>query len=168
MNEDKFPLKKSKSDRAWIILIMVLIVLILFVLGLKLFVLARIEIEMSSMENTLSDGDKIWVNRLKAPKENDIVVFERNGDYLIKRVVAVSGDSIKIQDGLLYIKRAGENDYSLKNEDYIKEPMNTNKDMSETLISEDCIFVMGDNRNVSYDSRDFGEVSTKDCIGIKI
>lgn len=147
---------------------MVLIVLILIVLGLKLFVLARIKIEQTSMENTLFDGDKIWVNRCKAPKENDIVVFKRNGNYLIKRVIAVSGDSIKIENGLLYIKRAGESEYSLKEEDYIKEPMTNKKDMTETVISEDCIFVMGDNRNVSYDSRDFGEISTKDCVGIKI
>lgn len=166
MNEELFPQKNNKTDKILTIVIIVLIALIILVLCLKLFVFSRVEVAMSSMENTLHDGDKIWINKCATPKENDIVVFKRNDECLIKRVIACGGDTIKIENGLLYIKRADETAYSIKEEDYIKETMKGN--MEETTISDGCIFVMGDNRNNSLDSRDFGEIRLEDCLGIKI
>ena len=111
-----------------------------------------IKIVGESMEPTLLSGDRaiaLLNSFIKyEPKVNDIVVFkseEYSNHYLVKRVIGVPGDSISIIDNKLYVNG------NLVTEDYILEPM----------ITEDCgyevggdeIFVLGDNRNNSADSR---------------
>lgn len=123
-----------------------------------------------SMEPNLHSGEYM-VNLKTAyskgePKRGDIVIVEPHDDsigvqFMIKRVVGLPGDVIKIVDNQVYLNG------DPLDEPYILEEMTSTEDMT-TIINEDEVFVMGDNRNNSLDSRDFGAMSIKKQIRGKV
>lgn len=129
------------------------LVLLLLVIITLCYTIQIVKVNGSSMQPTISDNDKLFLDRLaykfSKVKYMDIVVVDvpsENDRKLIKRVIGVEGDHIVIKNNDLYINN------NLISEKYIKEPM-TSGDVDVT-VPKDCIFVMGDNRNNSDDSRD--------------
>ena len=117
-----------------------------------------------SMYPTLRDNDYLLISCLKKPKSGDIVTILRDGSdkRLVKRVIGVSGDTVSFKDGNVYV-----NDSLLK-EDYINKDEAPVYDNLSFTVSDDSYFVMGDNRNHSWDGRAFGEVKLSEVTGVVI
>lgn len=135
---------------------------------LILFVFRAVAVEGSSMLPTLTEKDRvITTNFFYTPKKGDVVVIDKNNPLkkpLVKRVIATQGDTIKIDYATGEVTVNGK----VLAEGYINEPMTTVPDKTlEMTISEGYVFVMGDNRNHSSDSReeDLGQVNVKNILG---
>lgn len=133
----------------------------------------RCDVQGRSMEPTLNDGQIIMIDRLSmwwsAPQRGEIIVFEhvdqsgRRANF-VKRVIGVPGDRIKYERGWLTI-----NEVAIS-EDYL-DPVSITyfrshtQETVETVVPDDHIWVLGDNRSLSLDSRDIGPVPVDHCFG---
>ena len=143
--------------------------LFLVCLAVIFFVAQKTVVDGSSMSPTLEDGDNLIVDkpsyRFTDPKRYDIVVFhypEGENSYYIKRIIGLPGETVLIEDGRIYINGV------LLEEDYGNALMeNSGRANSPVTLGEDEYFVLGDNRNVSSDSRDpaVGNVSRDQIVG---
>lgn len=177
-----------QSHKDLISTILVLISAPLLAWLLTLFVFQSYIVEGSSMETTLKDKDRLIVakhqrtisrltNHAYIPKRYDIIVFNHNDNYnfgedgkrqLIKRVIGLPGDRVVIREGVVTV-------YNKENPDgmFVDRlgPENDTRNVSITsgqfdeTISDGQLFVMGDNRANSLDSRIFGTISSNDIVG---
>ena len=152
---------------------------------IKTFLMQAYYIPSSSMTPALQVGDRVLVNKLSYEfgevSRGDLVVFKRTEDDtgnktdLIKRVIATEGELLEISGGEIFITEKGGNDRKLLVEPYLAEGVTTQgfafeglcpeSEANTCLIPENFIFVMGDNRSGSRDSRYFGPVNTDDIVG---
>lgn len=121
-------------------------------------------------DNVYTDGDKVVVNKYKTPDVGDIVVIHPEGQStMIKRVVATAGDRVKVVGGVLYVNgaKADTSYLSDKNKLMYASYPDTLLDMAEFTVKQGHIWVLGDNRLVSHDSRDpkIGQVSLDEVLG---
>lgn len=136
------------------------------------FVVQRTEVDGSSMETTLTDGDNLLVDkisyRFKDPERFDIIVFPfkyQENTYYIKRIIGMPGEVVQIDyEGNIYIN--GE----ILQESYGREiisPEHIGIALNPITLGEDEYFVMGDNRNNSSDSRTeiVGNIKRDDIVG---
>ena len=141
------------------------LVVALIVLSLLFaFAFRVVGVEGRSMLPTLHDGDKLLLSTYDSYyRRGDVIVVDRYTDSpLIKRVIAVGGDTIHIdEDGTVYV-----NGKALK-ESYIQGETVRNDFQGELVVPNDKLFVMGDNRTISKDSRsnEIGLISKKDVVG---
>jgi len=139
------------------------IVLIVLIVVVKVFVAEPFRIPSQSMEPTLRPGDQTLVNKLSgdSPDRGDLVAFHapRTGEILLKRVVAVGGDTVGLEDGVLVV------DGRKVREPYADPDAIDSVYFGPVKVRPGAIFVMGDNRANSDDSRDFGAVPTDRIIG---
>ena len=144
---------------------------VLVVVAIFTFVIRMMGVDGHSMLNTLQHGDRLLVvNSMLYHdyKYGDIVILRKDGVFadapIVKRGIAVEGQTVDIDfaEGIVYV------DGEALEEDYIREPTYTAEGTEFPLtVPEGSIFVMGDNRNGSSDSRDYrlGTVDTRYVIG---
>ena len=156
-------LKELLSNSLFLLAVLVLTLLLVKYVGQRTVVIGQ------SMERTLFDGDNLIVDkisyRFRDPERFEVVVFPylyEEKTYYIKRVIGLPGETVRIEDGTIYI-----NGVPL-NENYgVEKIKNPGRASEEIVLGEDEYFVMGDNRNNSKDSRDpsVGNVKKSDLIG---
>lgn len=153
-------------------LIMIAIVVVAY-FGLRTFVVGTYEIPSGSMLDTIQIGDRVFSEKVsyyfRDPEQGDIITFadpENPQRTLIKRVIAVGGQTVDLKDGYVYV------DGKKLNEPYTEGkqslPLNTAYGVSVTYpytVPDGYLWVMGDNRTNSADSRYFGAVSKDSVTG---
>lgn len=123
---------------------------------------SRVEVSGHSMDYTLKDGEKLWVDNLpfKGYKLNDIVVANESGVRIVKRIVGLPNDRLVFVGDTLYRNgKAVEEDY-VTDKGYEKGLLK-----AEITVPEGEYFLLGDNRDVSNDSRYFGTVTKSQLQG---
>jgi len=139
----------GEEVKDWVISILVAVILAFFI---RYFIVELYLVDGPSMRPTLQNHERLVVNkfiyRFRAPERGEVLVFRYPKDPsrdFIKRVIAVPGDTIEIKDGRVFVNQ------QLMNEPYILSK--TRGDYPLSTVPDGHIFVMGDNRNNSEDSR---------------
>ena len=141
--------------------------------------LSPVEVSGTSMEKTLQHEDWLLIDKLKTPKRGDVVVFRATQtDNYIKRIIAVEGDELFSKDGVIYLKTNGSEEYSPLVEDYayfdprygdgtyLNDVKDKYGDLPHIVVEKGTIFVLGDNRWGSKDSRHIGLVDVSTILGV--
>ena len=165
--KEEKPLSGAQEAYEWLQILIVALVTIILVFT---FVGRIIGVDGSSMYPTLHHGDMLLLQSVGyEPKQGDVVVltkaFRDVDGPIVKRVIAVGGQTVDIdyQTGAVYV------DGEALDEPYLNEPMEEPwyEDLTSVTVPEGSVFVMGDNRNHSNDSRDvtLGTVDTRYLLG---
>ena len=140
------------------------------VLFLSTYVFALVKVEGSSMNNTLVDGDVVFINKLAKYERGDIIVAENPdpkkaslGEMVIKRVIAIGGDEVKCENGKVYVKYSGESEFVELKEDYLSVQT---PPFPQLKIDDGFVFVLGDNRPISQDSKIYGPIEGNKIKGV--
>ena len=163
-----------------------LVLAIVLALFIRAFIVQAFKIPSGSMKDTLQIGDHILANKFiygvklpyfnitiipyKKPQRGDIVIFKFPQDPkkdFIKRTIGIQGDIIEIRNKEVYVnKKRLEHDYAIYTDLHIiPESMQPRDNLGPITVPENSLFVMGDNRDHSYDSRFWGFVDLKDVKG---
>ena len=150
---------------------LVVVIALVVALGVRTFLLAHFVVEGSSMYSTLETGDRVFVNkvsyRLHDPNRGDVVVLhEIRGTTerdLIKRVIAVGGEEVEMRS--CEVRIGGQLLLEPYLDPTVVTPGNCGGDFGPILVPEGTVFVMGDNRAGSQDSRTLGPVLLDDIVG---
>lgn len=148
--------QKKRSKFSYVIEFVIYIALILLcVFWVPEHVIQRTVVKGESMENTLHEGESLLVNKLSfyEPSRYDIIVFyppgEDEDEYFVKRIYGLPGETVQITGNDIFINGEKIDD------GYAKNPMDDSGIAEEPLtLADDEYFVLGDNRQVSLDSRD--------------
>ena len=143
-------------------------VVLIIIIPIRMFIAQPFIVSGQSMLPNFHNGDYLIVNEIvykeRNPKRGEIIVFRlpyNHHRFLIKRVVGLPGETIKIQNGIVTIITKDGKTITL-DEPYIREPF---KSFGEWKLKNDEYFVMGDNRNNSSDSRVWGALKRNLIVG---
>lgn len=152
----------------WLDSIVIALVAVIFIFTM---VLGKVEVSGDSMLDTLHNGDQLIITGYNyTPKCGDIVIIAKNASKtelgriytnkpLVKRIVATEGQTVEIKDGCLYV------DDVKQQEDYARTLTEDNGFKGKQTVPEGCIFVLGDNRGDSADSRLIGFIPKQYVMG---
>ena len=164
-----------------------IIIAVILALIIRTFVVQAFKIPSGSMEDTLAIGDHILVSKfiygtkipftdtrffkLRDPERGDVIVFEYPEDPskdFIKRVVGTPGDVVEVRNKKVYVNGMQyENPHEVhKEKDLIPKEQNPRDNMAPVKVPDSSYFVMGDNRDRSYDSRFWGFVKNEKIKGL--
>lgn len=138
------------------------VIIILVVVLVRTFIITPVRVVGSSMDKTLKEGEILLLEKIdKKYKRYDIVVIKENNERIIKRIIGMPGESVKIVEGVIYIN--GESIEDKYASSYTGDFSLDKFDLD--VIPEDSYFVLGDNRIVSKDSRLLGPINKKKIQG---
>ncbi len=141
------------------------LVLVIAVGVLAMFVVEPVRVGSGSMEPTLDSGQRVLIDkvsyRFRDPGRGEVVAFNApgSGSLTVKRVVGVAGDKVAIRDGVLWVEGHAVP------EAYVDQATVDSVYFGPVIVPPDTIFVMGDNRAESIDSREFGPVPLSAIVG---
>lgn len=159
--------RRNKETLEWYDALAVAVAVIALVFT---FVVRIVQVDGSSMVPTLADGERVVIASFLQPDYGDVVVIDGYIPYgkpLVKRVIGKAGDIIDIDFDAGIVYRNGE----ALDEPYTAEPTWMYESVSFPItVPDGCLFIMGDNRNNSRDSRDteIGCVDTRDVLGVAL
>jgi signal peptidase I len=153
--------------------VFVVVVAISAAMLIRVFLFQQYYIDGPSMQTTLMPEDRVLVNKMSYKLHDihrgDVIVFDRvtndvQHDDLIKRVLGLPGETLEIRSCIVYINGVQVDEPYLNPEQTSQvEPSarcGSHTDMAPVVVPEEMVFVMGDNRVQSFDSRDFGPIDT--------
>lgn len=154
---------KGSGARSWVITILLAIVISL---ALRIFVFEIVMVDGDSMLPTLNSSQRVVVDKVSRyfglPERGEIIItkYPNMPGYYVKRLIGFPGDVVKIQDNVVYV-----NDAPLK-EDYL-DPAQSYADMAQVTVPDGTVFVIGDNRPKSLDSRSesIGPIPIENILG---
>ncbi len=134
------------------------IIIIISVVIIRTFIVTPVRVDGVSMSPTLENNEILILNKVdKSYNRFDVIVFNYNNEKLVKRIIGLPGETIKVKDNKLYI-----------NNKYINEEFThrlTDDYEYERVIPSNTYFVMGDNRSNSLDSRFIGPINKQNIEG---
>lgn len=177
INNDKTTSKKNNFMKGLIEQLELVVIVFVIIVLIFSFVARMCQVSGDSMRDTLYNGENVIVSdAFYTPERGDIIVFHQTGesrnDYnepIVKRVIGVAGDTVKVEhfrDRMRVTVTDSEGNSTVLDEDYIRYEYPTYAD-SVTYVEEGTVFVMGDNRSDSSDSRSarIGLVDTRRILG---
>jgi signal peptidase I len=146
---------------------------------IQTFVAQPYQVRQTSMERTLEPDQYVLVDKLTPRfdpfKRGDIVVLhppegveDETGTPFIKRIIGLPGETVRVgEDGIVYVdgKALDESGYTYRDDAGVNEPTTIDSDQSEWTLGPDEVFVMGDHREASADSRSFGPIKLESIVG---
>src|SRR5436309_4444624 len=161
------PIKCARRTEAWMSLwwrdLIIAVGIAAFII---VFLYQPVKVEGISMMPSLDDQERIFINkfvyRIEPIQRGDIVVFRYPRDpakSFIKRVIGVAGDHVRIMDGHVILNGR------MLVEDYVPFAYQDERSYAEVVVPNDSYFVLGDHRNLSNDSREFGPVDARFIYG---
>jgi len=164
---------ENSAISAFVEILKAVAIAVVLSLAINTFVVQVVDVRQSSMETTLEEGDRLILSkvdyRIHAPQRGDIIVFRPPTCVLetavcvpfVKRVIGIGGDRVDIRDGKVYL-----NDVAL-DERYARSPTAAESDSVRYpfVVPSESVFVLGDNRPVSGDSRAWGAVPRGSILG---
>ena len=153
-----------------------LIIVVAFALFIKQTIVTPVKVLGMSMEPTYHESDRLWQSSFIKPKRFDTATFPspRNGKRIVKRLIGLPGETVRIENDQLYIDgKPYDEPYLDEFKAQITDGQPLTKDFSlntiavgaETVVPEGKFFFLGDNRRKADDSRYFGFVDQKDIYG---
>lgn len=134
------------------------IIIVVVVVFVRVFIMTPVKVNGTSMYPTLNGNEIMILNKLTKIDRFDIVVLKRNGDddNLIKRIIGMPGDTVEIKDNKIFI-----------NDKEYEDPygFGVTYNIDKVKLGEEEYFILGDNRQISLDSRVFGKIHRSEIKG---
>ena len=155
--------KEERANRRFLAFTALFVVLLSFIFFLFTEVYFNVIVEGDSMKPTLKSGDVLTVNTLKDVERGDIIIVDNHGKLIIKRVIALPYDRIKIKDGFVFVNG------KLLEENYILKQGSTDSlswGEDDYILKKGEVFYLGDNREDRSDSRIYGTCDYEEIKGV--
>ena len=169
---DQYSEKDKGSELSFLLLVLFLILISAFIFTVNNWFI-KVVVDGNSMHPTLKNQEVVTVSTVDDYDYGSIIVIkdELKSDWIVKRVIAKGGDTVKIENGKVYLRKQGTNSFKELSEDYLGDSVKTypanNKESETYHVLEDEIFYLGDNRRVSEDSRgEFGTCEESQVVGV--
>lgn len=171
-------MEKSKMKNELMDWLKAIIVAVIVVGGIQFFLVAPVEVDGQSMQPTLNSGNKLFVNKIdyavSTPERFDVIVFHATDEAdFIKRVIGLPGEHVAYKNDQLFIngKPIDESYLDIPRQQFHEQDLLFTQDFSleavtnESVIPSGYVFVLGDNRNASTDSRILGLIPVSEIVG---